>query len=202
MNKFIDKFLTLLVFVYLVIDFSFLSPFFLSVNRQKSVSFAQTLSPESVSEAVYEQMPTLPKENNYLREETGEKATNNDLISRMVRYHQYVKARPTRFRLDWKLTLADYLGKNEQMREDQYPGYSTLQQNPFKKDREIIGNLTMEERQQLVEILVSIFSQSLPQTFDNKSPEGESPSESTPVEDEKEDRFRLPRQGGAELLLP
>ena len=46
---------------------------------------AQTLNPEKVAVEVYKQMPDLPKENQYTREETQEIDPDNTLISRMVR---------------------------------------------------------------------------------------------------------------------
>lgn len=163
--------------------------------------FAQSLSPEKVAEIIYEKMPDFPLENNYSKKETGEKVAENTLVTRIVRYHQYTKARPTRFRLDWKLTLADYLGKNEIIVEERYPGYSTLQQNPLSKDREVISNLTMKQRQQLVDLLVSIY---LPPS------QSQNNSESTPKKTEDDSNqspsqppsLQLPQRGGAELLLP
>ncbi len=167
--------------------------------------FAQSLSPETVADKFYQKFPDFPKENNYLDVDTGEEVENNTLVTRIVRYHQYIKARPTRFRLDWKLTLADYLGKNEIIIEDRYPGYSSLQKNPFKKDQEVIKNLTQSERQKLVDVLVSIYS---PSSESLTNPEKSPQSTSSETEDKTEEitddasDFILPQQGGAELLLP
>ncbi len=204
MNRLVSKFLNFLSLSSILISLGLFSSVFIPLFKLNSSVLAQTLSPETVSNEVYKQMPDLPKENDYLSNETGEKAINNDLISRLVRYHQYVKARPTRFRLDWKLTLADYLGKNEKIIEEKYPGYSTLQENPFQKDRQIISKLTMQEREMLVNLLVSIYSPSPPVSNQNRSPESENSTESSTTDDDKkgEDTFRLPSEGGAELLLP
>ena len=160
---------------------------------------AQTLGPERVAAEVYRQMPDLPKENQYTREETQEIDEDNTLISRMVRYHQYVKVRPTAFRLDWKLTLADYLKANEIMQDSRYPGSSTLTDNPLAKDMEVIDSLTFEQRQQLVEILVNIYN---PKTTSNSQPNLPENNNSSPPEEPTNSDFRLPMPGGADLLSP
>jgi hypothetical protein len=168
--------------------------------------FAQSLLPEKVSQIVYEQMPELPRENDYSEKETGKQATENTLIARIVRYHQYIKARPTRFRLDWKLTLADYFGKNEMIIEERYPGYTTLSQNPLPRDREAITNLTLQQRQQLVDLLVNIYLSPNPgQT--NFNPNSNQEKKDKPADESNQPpsnspRFQLPKPGGAELLLP
>ena len=158
---------------------------------------AQTFRPESVATAVYKELPDLPLANNYVNEE-GKTVSDNTLISRLVRYHQYVKNRPTRFRLDWKLTLADYLGANEPLDQARYPGHTTLQTNPMAQDIEIIKSLNLRQRNALVDALVSLYD-----------PQGDY-SEPTVVEDTptpaKPDTSRpsinLPQPGDAELLLP
>lgn len=160
---------------------------------------AQTIDPEKAAVNVYEQMPQLPKENKYIRQETKEVDQNNTLVSRIIRYHQYVKARPTAFRLDWKLTLADYLGANETIKESLYPGYNTLTNNPLQKDTEILDSLTLMERQQLVDILVSLYaSKQQNQSDSNSSAE----TNLSPPETPSNPLFQLPSPGGAELLLP
>lgn len=158
--------------------------------------FAQTLTPETISAKVYQQIPDLPLENQYFNQETREVASENTLITRIVRYHQYTKSRPTIYRLDWKLTLADYLGKNEIINENRYPS-STLTENPLERDRTVIRSLTRQQRDQLVNVLVGIYnpefnsnnSQQVPQNQETK------PSNNVPS-------FQLPRQGGADLLSP
>jgi len=162
-------------------------------NSGSAIAQTQRLTPEIIANSIYEQIPELPKENYYLSSNTGEIATQNTLISRLVRYHQFVKSRPVAFRLDWKLTLADYLGYNEAMRAENYPGFSTLTQNPFSQDREIIQNLTREKRDQLIDTLAQIHQPSpQPSSTPEEKPEQPSPSPS----------FVLPRQGGADLLMP
>ncbi len=153
----------------------------------------QRLTPEIIAEMIYEENPDIPKENNYQSSNTGEIATQNTLISRFVRYHQFVKSRPVAFRLDWKLTFADYLGYNETIREENYPGFRTLTENPFTRDKEIINSLSKQQRDKLVDTLASIHQPTSPSTpsQQNSPPE----SSSTPS-------FVLPQKGGADLLLP
>jgi hypothetical protein len=119
---------------------------------------AQTLNPEEVASVVYQKLPNLPLENQYLDRETQATATNHTLISRLIRYHQYIKSRPTKYRIDWQLTLADYFGINETIQKDRYPGSSTLTVNPLEGDRQIITKLTRQQRLDLIDILVEIYS--------------------------------------------
>lgn len=123
-----------------------------------SPAVAQRISPSDVWQLVYQQLPDLPKENQYISKETKKVAENNTLASRMIRYHIYVKGRSPLYRLDWKLTLADYLDANETMYELSYPGNDTLQQNPIESDRTVIAKLTRKQRNNLVQVLVDIFN--------------------------------------------
>jgi len=152
---------------------------------------------------VYERLPNLPLENQYVNNETGKVDENNTLASRLIRYHIFVKNRPPGYRLDWRLTLADYLGAHEYLVESQYPGGNTLRTNPMESDRAAIAKLSRKQRAALVDVLVSIFntnrleapaptpnpSPSRPSTTPNRSP---IPS-STPS---------LPKPGDANLLRP
>ncbi len=115
------------------------------------------LRPWEVGDVIYQFFPELPKENQY-QAISGGVATDNTLVSRLIRYHLYVKSRPGTYRLDWKLTLADYLGANEIMREGQYPGYDTLRTNPMAGDRAAITQLSRQDRDRLVELLVRAFN--------------------------------------------
>lgn len=155
----------------------------------------QTITPEKVAGEVYQKIPNFPLENNYTSRETNQINLENTLISRLVRYHQYTKSRPTNFRLDWKLTLADYLGKNETINGDRYPGFNSLTQNPFIGDRKIIESLTVQQRHDLVNVLVSIYNPNL----DSKPTE--KPSQN-PENNNSSPSFTLPKPGGADLLLP
>ncbi|MBD2421421.1 hypothetical protein H6G54_27840 [Anabaena cylindrica FACHB-243] len=123
-----------------------------------SPAVAQRISPSDVWQVVYQQLPNLPKENQYISKDTGKVAEKNTLASRMIRYHIYVKGRSPIYRLDWKLTLADYLNANETIYEASYPGNDSLKQNPLESDRTAITKLTRNQRNQLVQVLVDIFN--------------------------------------------
>ncbi|MDJ0555466.1 MAG: hypothetical protein QNJ68_13690 [Microcoleaceae cyanobacterium MO_207.B10] len=150
--------------------------------------------PTDVWPFVYEKIPGLPLENDYVSKETGEVDTENTLISRLIRYHFYVKGRPPNFRFDWKLTLADYLGANDYLQSSVYPGHNDLTENPMEGDREAIQSLTRSQRETLVNRLVDIFSgdpdpPSIPRVQERSNPRQSSPR--TPV---------LPQPGDADLL--
>jgi hypothetical protein len=123
-----------------------------------SPAVAQRVSPGDVWQLVYQQLPELPKENQYISKDTKKIAENNTLASRLIRYHIYVKGRSPIYRLDWKLTLADYLNANETMYEASYPGNDSLQENPIEGDRTAIAKLTRTQRNNLVQVLVNIFN--------------------------------------------
>ena len=172
-------------------------PLFVKSHNYTLVAIAQNLRPEVVAAEVYKNIPSLPQENQYLSQETGEVDTDNTLISRLIRYHQYVKNRPPNYRLDWKLTLADYLGVNEPIRDFRYPGSSTLQLNPLESDRAVIDRLSRSQRNELVDILVSIYNGQQPNNpTTNDSQENSSSSE------ESKPLPKLPQPGDADLLLP
>jgi len=160
---------------------------------------AQTAKTRDVGQQVYQQFPTLPLENKYVSKETGQVDADNTLVSRLIRYHVYVKGRPTNYRLDWKLTLADYLGANELMQEKVYPGYDTLRQNPIEGDRAAIARLTRQQRNTLVETLVSIFNPNSPASAPDS---GTPPQQSTTPNRETRPILPQPRPGDAQLLMP
>jgi hypothetical protein len=56
------------------------------------------------------------------------------------------------------LTLADYLGENEVMYENSYPGNDTLKKNPLEADKLAISKLTRRQRDNLVQALVNTFT--------------------------------------------
>ncbi|TAF04139.1 MAG: hypothetical protein EAZ77_16115 [Nostocales cyanobacterium] len=123
-----------------------------------SPAVAQRISPSDVWQLVVQKLPDLPKENQYSSKDTGRIAENNTLASRLIRYHIYIKGRSPIYRLDWKLTLADYLGANETIYEESYPGNDSLKQNPLDGDRTAISKLTRNQRNNLVQVLVDIFN--------------------------------------------
>lgn len=157
-------------------------------------AIAQVPRPTEVWPQVYERLPDLPLENNYVSGETGEADTENTLVGRLVRYHFYVKRRPPNFRFDWKLTVADYLGVNEFMQESIYPGYESLKENPMEGDREAIKSMTRDQRNALVDVLVEIFGGYAPEEENSTPTRPDTPEPSTPK------LPPLPQPGDADLL--
>ena len=123
-------------------------------------ALAQRVRPEGVWQTVYERVPSLPKENQYVSKETGKVEADNTLVGRLVRYHLYVAGRSPLYRFDWKLTLADYLGLslNGTFDETSYPSRATLRVNPVDGDRAAIKQLNRAQREALVQALVDAFS--------------------------------------------
>ena len=76
---------------------------------------AQVVRTGDIAQKIYVELPEVPLESQYFNRKISKVDPNNTLISRMIRYHAYVKGRPVALRLDWKLTIADYLGANEIM---------------------------------------------------------------------------------------
>jgi hypothetical protein len=119
---------------------------------------AQRVRPDGVWQQVYDRLPNLPRENQYVSQETGKVVPNNTLIGRLIRYHVYVKNRPTQYRLDWKLTLADYLNRNEPIEESTYPSRADLKKNPMEADIAAIEKLNRAERDALVQVIFESFN--------------------------------------------
>lgn len=126
----------------------------------QSPVLAQRVRPEGVWQVVYERVPSLPKENQYVSKETGKVEADNTLVGRFARYHLYVAGRSPLYRFDWKLTLADYLGLglNGAFDETSYPSRATLRINPADGDRAAINRLNRSQREALVQALVDAFS--------------------------------------------
>lgn len=167
---------------------------------------AQIVNSQDAWRQVYQQLPNLPLENQYVNKETGKADRDSTLANRLIRYHVSVKGRPPNYRLDWKLTLADYLGVNEVMQESRYPGYDTLRQNPMEGDRAAISRLNRAQRDALVQVLVGIFNAAnnpaTPAAAPNASPQSfPAPS---PVARPTTSLPSLPqaRPGDAQLLRP
>jgi hypothetical protein len=118
---------------------------------------AQSIRPDEVWQRIYQQLPDLPRENQYVNKESRKVDPSNTLIGRLIRYHLYVKGRSPLYRLDWKLTLADYLGVNESIIEETYPSSGTLAKNPQEADIAAVRQLNRAQRTALVELLVNAF---------------------------------------------
>ncbi|MDJ0846399.1 MAG: hypothetical protein AB4044_08660 [Crocosphaera sp.] len=159
---------------------------------------AQTLRPEQAAKMIYEKFPDLPKENQYRSAETGEINPEHTLMSRFIRYHRDFKRRSPQYRLDWKVTLADYLGVNQSPRESNYPG-STLETNPLEQDVEVIRQLSRRQRQQLVDLLVEIYNPQSQATPNQPLPEEETEATS---EVSTPSTPSLSEPGDAQLLAP
>ena len=115
------------------------------------------VNPFEISAQIYQRLPDFPLENQYISSETGDIATDNTLASRVIRYHIYIQQRPTNFRLDWKLTLADYLGAFERISPDRYADYG-LSENPLANDIATIEALSPEQRNTFVNTLYEAFT--------------------------------------------
>ncbi|MEH1930499.1 hypothetical protein [Nostoc sp.] len=155
-------------------------------------AYAQRITPSDVWQQVYQQLPDLPRENKYISKENGKVAENNTLVNRLIRYHIYTKGRAPIYRLDWKLTLADYLGANEIMYDNSYPGNDSLRENPIEGDRKAITRLTRSQRDALVQVLVNIFNPTSQNPLPPSPNTAPTPTTSTPPQP--------PQRGGAELL--
>ncbi|MEH1869478.1 MAG: hypothetical protein V7K69_31390 [Nostoc sp.] len=155
-------------------------------------AYAQRITPSDVWQLVYQQLPDFPRENKYISKENGKVAENSTLANRLIRYHIYTKGRAPVYRLDWKLTLADYLGANEIMYDTTYPGYDSLRENPMEGDRKAITRLTRSQRDALVQVLVNIFNPTSQNTLSPKPNTAPNPSTSTTPQPSQ--------RGGAELL--
>jgi hypothetical protein len=146
----------------------------------------------------------FPRENEYVSKETGKVNSDDTLVSRLIRYHLYVKSRPATNRFDWKLTMADYLGAHEFLVESQYPSGNTLQENPMESDRTVIQKLTRSQRDALVDVLVSIFNTNRAQTPTQTPSASPSPSPLAPPPTTSNSPAKpsLPQPGDAQLLMP
>ena len=134
------------------------SPFLLSdmPSARAQTGRIRRVNPTAIAADIYEQMPDLPLENQYVSSETGRVAADNTLVSRIIRYHLYNKERPTSFRFDWKLTMADYLGAFDRISANNYADYG-LRENPAMADVEVVRLLSREERDRLVNALYTAF---------------------------------------------
>lgn len=163
-----------------------------------NVSNTSSIRAEGAAAIVYQQLPHLPKENEYRRKETGEIDPEHTLISRFIRYNQDLKKQTNRYRFDWKLTLADYLGANETIDPQTYPGSVTLTTNPFETDVKAIQALNRRQRQELVDLLAFIYK---PQVTEKPAKTKISPTPQDTPKDES-GKPSLAKPGDAQLLMP
>ncbi len=145
---------------------------------------------------VYEKLPDLPIENNYISKETGKVDPTNTLVGRLIRYHVFVKGRPPNYRFDWKFSLADYLGATpDYLVEDVYPGKDVLRSNPMERDRAAIQSLNRVQRDALVQALVDVFT-------DNSGPSRTPAAGEKPQGRSNSPELQQPQPGDAKLLIP
>ncbi|MDG2992201.1 hypothetical protein L3556_14875 [Candidatus Synechococcus calcipolaris G9] len=134
----------------------------LILGKPAAVSVAQTApvfaNPRQVAGEIYAKLPNFPLENTYIRQETNQVASESTLIERLIVYHTTVKGRSPVYRLDWKITLGDFLGVNDFLQGSTYPGTSYLKENPMAGDMAVIQALNRQERQQLIQTLVNYYS--------------------------------------------
>lgn len=163
---------------------------------QLPIHVAQAQNTETLSQQVYAKLPDLPLENRYISRETGKTAQKNTLAARFIRYHMFVKGRSPISRLDWKLTVADYLGANEFQEESVYPGYDSLKTSALKGDRAAINKLSRERRDRLIAALIESFSRGMP------TKTAQPTASPTPTSPNPRPSLTLPQPGDARLLQP
>jgi hypothetical protein len=144
-------------------------------------SFAQLSSPTDVAKFVYQRVPTLALENQYIRTDSNKQAVESTLVSRLVQYHSSVKGRSALYRIDWKTTLADYLGIHEVIQPETYPGYAFLKKNPLESDRASVQKLNAAQRNALVQSLVDAFTGSQTASGAVKAPAPSAPAKPQPA---------------------
>ncbi|MEO1591367.1 MAG: hypothetical protein AAFU71_08765 [Cyanobacteria bacterium J06632_22] len=129
-----------------------------AVQAQPAVVLRR-IEPVEIATQVYTQHPDLPLENGYFNAD-GTPATDSTLVSRLIRYHLFVKDRPANFRLDWKLTLADYLGAFQPMDAQFYPQQDDLQAagGLMASDQTAVANMSRDQRNRLAQSLFEIFT--------------------------------------------
>ncbi len=119
-------------------------------------------STKLAAQELYKRLPDFPKENLYNSKENGQVSAENTLGRRIITYHNIIKGRSPYSRIDWKFTLADYLGINDEMGYQEYPGAETLTANPMIRDRKIVDQLTRKQRETLTSALVNIYERERP----------------------------------------
>jgi hypothetical protein len=119
---------------------------------------SQTVRVGDAWKTVYQQLPELARSDQYVSRETKQPDSSNTFVGRLISYHLYTKNRPAAVRLDWKLTIADYLNANEDIDSDNYPTQKRMQTHPLEGDRAIIQQLTRTQRDQLIQVLITVLN--------------------------------------------
>jgi hypothetical protein len=165
-----------------------------------AASLAQLDSPGDLSQAVYKKLPSFPLENQYIRTQTNKPATESTLVSRLVQYHS-VKGRSPLYRLDWKITLADYLGVNDFLRPEVYPGNAFLKTSPLDRDRKVIQALNQSQRNTLISALVD-GATGQDSSASVAEPAAPAQPKAAPEAPYKPTLAPLPAKGSSDLLKP
>jgi hypothetical protein len=182
-----------------------------------SVSYAQSnnrniqtsyVSAEQIALRFYQRVPNFPRADNY-------KVTNpqikipSTLVERLALYHTLVKGRSPQRRFDWKLTLADFLGLNDVISAQSYPGREYLDKNPLEDDRVTIRQLNRQQRNQLVQTLVDLYTPAVARETAPATPGTPDKPQATPTLQPfpatAPSPSRVPpspQGGGAQLLTP
>ncbi|MGG6293541.1 hypothetical protein ACQ4M4_03870 [Leptolyngbya sp. AN02str] len=167
---------------------------------------------DEVTTLVYEQFPEL------LEAPNEQQATDQNLratfIYRMVRYH-ILRARSPIHRLDWKLTLADYLGINETILPEYYDRIGNYTVEDLEQDQAAIAALSRPQREALITTLVTIYNPTTSEQLSSPRPAAptsdplqsteQPPPSSSPLPPGMGSTQVLPqepRPGDAQLLLP
>lgn len=164
---------------------------------------AQSVLFQDTAKQLYQRLPDFPLENRYVSKTTGKIAADNTLARRLIQYHSYIKGRSPLSRLDWKLTLADYLGANETLIDSTYPGHNLLRSNPMKGDVTAINRLNRSQRDVLVQALVDVFTGKANQAVESPSTSRSSTSSGNQPNAEPAPQLSpIPKPGDARLLSP
>ncbi len=151
---------------------------------------------------VYRRLPKFPMENSYISRENRKPAVDNTLVGRLIRYHVFVKGRPVASRLDWKLTLADYLGVNEFIQEETYPSGESLTENPMQRDVKVMQSLNLSQRDALVRAIVTVFAPPPPPPTGTRRSTRTAPTVTPPAKPPAPTVTPTKTQPGAADLLP
>ncbi len=156
--------------------------------------------------AVYQQLPELPREDSYV-DRASNQPSSSTLVQRLLTYHSSTRGRSPYHRFDWKLTLADYLGKNEIMAPELYPSGTRFTQNPMEGDRQALSQLDRAQRDELINAIVSLYNPRVPPpiavTAEDPGPIlAPTPSFTPAPAPERPTLAPTPQPGDAELLLP
>ena len=132
----------------------------LSIAPSTLPANANIVRTAEIAQKIYTELPEIPLENQYFNQKLKKIDPNDTLINRILRYHAFTKGRPADMRLDWKLTLADYLGANDIMDPATYPSHDVLSKNPLDNDRAAVNTLTRSMRDQLIDRLIQFTQKS------------------------------------------